>query len=128
MSLTIHPTAVVAPGAELGAGTVVGPYCVIGSGVSLGENCWLQNHVTLAGPMKTGSGNRFFAFCSIGQQTQDLKYQGEPTYLELGNDNTFREFCTVSRSTSGEGKRVSAAVAIFSPTRTLGTTALLATT
>ncbi len=104
MSLTIHPTAVVAPGAELGAGTVVGPYCVIGSGVSLGENCWLQNHVTLAGPMKTGSGNRFFAFCSIGQQTQDLKYQGEPTYLELGNDNTFREFCTVSRSTSGEGK------------------------
>jgi UDP-N-acetylglucosamine acyltransferase len=104
VSLTIHPTAVVDPRAELGGGTVVGPYCVIGSEVSLGDNCWLQNHVTLAGPLNAGSGNRFFAFCSIGQQTQDLKYQGEPTYLELGNDNTFREFCTVNRSTSGEGK------------------------
>ncbi|MGI8431759.1 MAG: acyl-ACP--UDP-N-acetylglucosamine O-acyltransferase [Chthoniobacterales bacterium] len=100
----IHPTAIVDPAAQLGPGTVVGPYCVRGPAVSLGENCWLQNHVTLAGPLTAGSGNKFYAYCSIGQQTQDLKYGGEPTYLEIGDDNCFREFCTVNRSTTGEGK------------------------
>src|SRR5437588_6509383 len=54
--------------------------------------------------MKAGAKNRFYAYCSIGQQTQDLKYQGEPTYLEIGDDNTFREFVTINRSTTGEGK------------------------
>ncbi len=104
MSLKIHPTAIVDPAAQLGAGTEVGPYCVIGPAVSLGENCTLQNHVTLAGPLTAGNGNKFYAYCSIGQQTQDLKYRGEPTYLEIGDDNCFREFCTVNRSTTGEGK------------------------
>ena len=100
----IHPTAVVDPKAELGAGTIVGPYCVVGGKVVLGENCWLQNHVTLEGPMRAGAGNKFYAFCSIGQQTQDLKYAGEPTYLEIGDENTFREFVTVNRSTKSDGK------------------------
>ena len=100
----IHPTAIIDPGAEIGAGTIVGPYCVIGCDVVLGPNCWLQHHVTLAGPMRAGSGNKFYAYCSIGQQTQDLKYQGEPTYLEIGDENTFREFVTVNRSTTSEGK------------------------
>lgn len=102
--LTIHATAIVDPKAELGPGTVIGPYCIIGAGVSLGANSWLQHHVTLQGPLRAGSGNRFFAYCSIGQQTQDLKYKGEPTYLEIGDDNTFREFVTVNRSTGSEGK------------------------
>src|SRR5881398_2471617 len=100
----IHPTAIVDPGAELGAGTIVGPYCVIGPDVVLGPNCWLQQHVTLCGPMRAGAGNKFYASCSIGQQTQDLKYQGEPTYLEIGDENTFREFVTISRSTTNIGK------------------------
>lgn len=100
----IHPSAIVDPGAELGAGTVVGPYCVIGAGVVLGPECWLQHHVTLCGPMKAGARNKFYAYCSIGQQTQDLKYSGEPTYLEIGDENTFREFVTINRSTTGEGK------------------------
>jgi UDP-N-acetylglucosamine acyltransferase len=100
----IHPSAIVDPGAEIGDGTVIGPYCVIGPQVALGANCWLQNHVTLAGPMRVGAGNKFYAYCSIGQQTQDLKYQGEPTYLEIGDENTFREFVTVNRSTTSEGK------------------------
>ena len=102
--LTIHPTAIVDPAAQLGAGTVVGPYCVLGAEVSLGEKCTLQNHVTLAGPLKVGSGNKFFAYCSIGQQTQDLKYEGEPTWLEIGDDNSFREFVTINRSTTASGK------------------------
>src|SRR6266699_1260294 len=100
----IHQTAIVDRGAEIGAGTIVGPYCVIGPDVILGPNCWLQHHVTLCGPMKAGAKNRFYAYCSIGQQTQDLKYGGEPTYLEIGDGNTFREFATAHRSTTSEGK------------------------
>jgi UDP-N-acetylglucosamine acyltransferase len=100
----IHPTAIVDPKAEIGPGTIVGPYCVIEQGVVLGTNCWLQHHVTLAGPMRAGNGNKFYAYSSIGQQTQDLKYKGEPTYLEIGEENTFREFVTVNRSTTSEGK------------------------
>jgi len=100
----IHPTAIVDPGAQLGAGTVVGPYSIIGPHVVLGAESWLQHHVTLCGPMRAGARNKFFAYCSIGQQTQDLKYLGEPTYLEIGDENSFREFVTVNRSTTAEGK------------------------
>ena len=100
----IHPTAIVDPGAQIGAGSQIGPYCVIGPNVALGEDCWLQHHVTLCGPMRAGARNKFYAYCSIGQQTQDLKYKGEPTYLEIGDENTFREFVTVNRSTTSEGK------------------------
>ena len=100
----IHPTAIVDPKAEIGAGTVVGPYCIIGPDVVLGRDCSLQHHVTLCGPTRAGQANKFYAYCSIGQQTQDLKYQGEPTYLEIGDENTFREFVTVNRSTTSEGK------------------------
>ena len=103
-NVTVHPTAIVNPAAQLGAGTVVGPYCILAANVSLGENCWLQNHVTLSGPLQAGRGNKFYAYCSIGQQTQDLKYRGEPTWLEIGDDNTFREFVTINRSTAGSGK------------------------
>ena len=103
-AVTVHPTAIVDPAAELGPGTMVGPYCMVAAGVSLGANCWLQHHVTLEGPLAAGKANKFYAYCSIGQQTQDLKYEGEPTYLEIGNENTFREFVTVNRSTTGTGK------------------------
>lgn len=100
----IHATAIVDAGAEIGSGVVIGPYSVIGPDIILGPDCWLQHHVTLCGPTRIGSGNKFYAYCSIGQQSQDLKYRGEPTYLEIGGGNTFREFVTVNRSTAGEGK------------------------
>src|SRR6266850_3791476 len=102
--VTVHPTAIVDPAAQLGAGTVIGAYCLVAAGVSLGEGCWLQHHVTLEGPLAAGRGNKFYAYCSIGQQSQDLKYRGEPTYLEIGDDNCFREFVTINRSTSESGK------------------------
>lgn len=100
----IHPTAIVDAKAEIGAGTMIGPYCIIAAGVVLGSECWLQHHVTLCGPMTAGARNKFYAYCSIGQQTQDLKYRGEPTYLEIGEENTFREFVTINRSTTSAGK------------------------
>ncbi len=107
MSGKIHPTAVVDPRAQLGADCEIGPYCVVGPGVELGPECWLQHHVSLNGPSKIGRGNRFFAFTSIGQQTQDLKYVGEPTHLEVGDGNCFREFVTVHRGTApGSATRI----------------------
>ncbi len=102
--IEIHPTAIVDAGSEIGAGTVIGPYCIIEAGVVLGRDSWLQHHVTLCGPTRAGARNKFYAYCSIGQQTQDLKYTAEPTYLEIGDENTFREFVTVNRSTSNDGK------------------------
>lgn len=96
----IHPTAIIDPAAEIGNDCEIGPYCIIGPGVVLGDGCWLQHHVTLCGPSRIGRNNRFFAYGSIGQQTQDLKYKTEPTHLEIGDDNTFREFVTVHRATS----------------------------
>lgn len=104
---SIHPTAVVDPRAVLGDNVEIGPYCVVYAGVELGDGCWLQNHVTLDGPSKIGCRNRFFAFASVGQRTQDLKYSGEPTHLVVGDDNTFREFATVNRGTSpGDETRI----------------------
>jgi UDP-N-acetylglucosamine acyltransferase len=100
VSTQIHPTAVIDPTAEVGEGCQIGPYCVVGADVELGANCWLQHHVSLSGPSRIGERNRFYAFTSIGQQTQDLKYVGEPTYLAVGDGNTFREFVTVHRGTA----------------------------
>jgi UDP-N-acetylglucosamine acyltransferase len=100
MMAQIHPTAVIDARAQIGEGCEIGPYCVIGADVELGPNCWLQHHVSLNGPSKFGRGNRFFAFTSLGQPTQDLKYAGEPTYLSVGAENCFREFVTVHRGTA----------------------------
>ena len=96
----IHPTAVVDPTAVIGPSTTIGPYSVIGAGVTLVEGCRVHNHVSIAGPTHIGDGNEFYPFCSIGQRSQDLKYKEEPTYLEIGNHNTFREFVTANRGTA----------------------------
>ncbi len=102
----IHPTAIIDPSAKIGVDVHIGPYCIIGADVELGDGCWLQHHVTIMGPSKIGKNNKFFAYGSIGQQTQDLKYSAEPTWLEVGDNNTFREFCSVHRATSPGDKTV----------------------
>jgi UDP-N-acetylglucosamine acyltransferase len=97
---SIHSTAIVSPSATIGEGTEIGPYCIVGDGVKIGANCWLQHHVTILGPTTVGEGNWFYAYACIGQRSQDLKYAAEPTYLEIGDRNQFREFSTVHRATA----------------------------
>jgi UDP-N-acetylglucosamine acyltransferase len=95
----IHPTAIVSPQAQLGRNVRIGPYCIVGSKVELGDDCVLHSHVVIEGPAKIGKSNEFFPFAAVGGKTQDLKYIGEPTYLEIGDRNVFRESCTIHRGT-----------------------------
>ena len=99
----IHPTAIVAPEARFGTGTVVGAYSVIGPRVVIGEGCQVGPHVVIEGPTTIGDRCRFYPFACIGTDPQDLKYRGEETRLEIGDDNVFREGVTVHRGTAGGG-------------------------
>jgi UDP-N-acetylglucosamine acyltransferase len=98
----IHPTAIISPKAELGRNVHVGPYSIIGPGVILGDDCVLHSHVILECNARFGKGNEFFPFAAVGGKTQDLKYIGEPTALEVGDHNVFRENCTIHRGTHEE--------------------------
>ncbi|MCD8062721.1 MAG: acyl-ACP--UDP-N-acetylglucosamine O-acyltransferase [Akkermansiaceae bacterium] len=100
----IHPTAVVHPTAEIADDVKIGPFCVVGEQVKLGSGCVLHSHVVIDGPSSFGSGNEFFSFSVIGLKSQDLKYQGEPTYLEVGDNNVFRENATINRATDIGGR------------------------
>lgn len=95
----IHPTAIISADAVLGVDLTIGPYCIVGAGVVLGDRCVLHSHVVIEGPCRIGSDNEFFPFAVIGGKTQDLKYIGEPTHLEIGDHNVFRENATVHRGT-----------------------------
>ena len=97
--MTVHPTAIVDARAKIHPSCKIGPYCVIGPEVELGEGCHLVSHVAIEGPTKIGANNGFFPFCSIGMAPQDLTYAGEPTRLEIGDDNEIREFVTINRGT-----------------------------
>jgi UDP-N-acetylglucosamine acyltransferase len=99
-----HLTAIIHPQAEIACSVTVGPYTVIGEGVELGEDCEVMSHVVIEGPTRIGKRNRFFPYGAIGLPCQDLKYHGEPTRLEIGDDNVIREFVTLHRGTvEGEG-------------------------
>jgi UDP-N-acetylglucosamine acyltransferase len=95
----IHPSSVIDPSAILHPDVEVGPFCHIGPQVEIGYGTRLIGHISIAGPTRIGEGNVFYPYCSIGQRSQDLKYTSEPTFLEIGNNNSFREFCTVNRGT-----------------------------
>ena len=97
--MTIHPTAIISPHAEIHPSCRIGPYCTVGTDVEIGEGCELISHVVLEGPTKIGTRNRFFPFSSIGVAPQDISYRGEPTRLEIGDDNVIREFVTINRGT-----------------------------
>jgi UDP-N-acetylglucosamine acyltransferase len=96
----IHQTAIIDPSAKLASNVEVGPYSVIGPDVEIGEGTWIGPHVVIQGPTRIGRHNRIFQFSSIGEMPQDLKYRGEPTWLEIGDRNVIREFCTFNRGTA----------------------------
>jgi UDP-N-acetylglucosamine acyltransferase len=101
--VSIHPTAIVAAAARIPESCTIGPYCTVGAGVVLGEDCELISHVILDGQTTLGRRNRVYPFASLGIAPQDLKYQGEATGLEMGDDNTIRECVTISRGTAKGG-------------------------
>jgi UDP-N-acetylglucosamine acyltransferase len=101
--VSIHPTAIIAEGAQIPASCTIGPYCTIGPEATLGEDCILISHVVLEGHITLGRGNRISSFACLGIAPQDLKYAGEATRVTIGDNNTIREYVTISRGTTGGG-------------------------
>ena len=98
--MPIHPTAIIASDAQIDTDVEIGAYTVVGEGVSMGKGCRIGPHVVIQGPTTIGSDNQIFQFASIGAAPQDLKYKGEPTRLEIGDRNVFREYVTVHAATN----------------------------
>ena len=97
---SIHPTAIIEPGAELDASASVGAYSVVRAGVRVGAGTRIGPHCVIEGRTTIGRDNRIFQFCSLGAAPQDKKYAGEPTELHIGDRNTIREFCTFNLGTA----------------------------
>jgi UDP-N-acetylglucosamine acyltransferase len=106
MPTIIHPTAIIMPGAKIGENCQIGPYCVIGPQVTLGDGCILDSHVVVDGLTTLGRNNRLYSFACIGKQTQDLKFKGGIVAVEIGDNNTFREFVTVHAATTDGNKTI----------------------
>jgi UDP-N-acetylglucosamine acyltransferase len=96
----IHPTAIISESAKLADDVQVGPYSIIGDNVEIGRGTRIDGHVVVNGPTTIGEDNHIYQFASIGDDPQDKKYADEPTTLEIGDRNTIREFCTISRGTT----------------------------
>ena len=103
MNSQIHPTAIIADGANIGDNVRIGPYCVVDEHVEIGDGCQLYSHVVISGHTRIGCRNRFFPFCSVGHEPQDLKYHGEDSVVMIGDDNTIRENVTINPGTEGGG-------------------------
>ena len=99
---SVHSTAIVDPKACLDEGVEIGPYCIVGPGAVIGRGTRLIAHVHVTGDVRIGANNVFYPFCAIGAEPQDLSYDGAPTWVVIGNDNVFRESCTIHRATTKE--------------------------
>ncbi|HAU1760745.1 TPA: acyl-ACP--UDP-N-acetylglucosamine O-acyltransferase [Legionella pneumophila] len=95
----IDERAMIHPSAKLASGVSIGPGTVIGADVEIGENTWIGPHVVIEGPTVIGKNNKIFQFASVGDEPQDITYKGEPTRLEIGDNNVIREYCMISRGT-----------------------------
>ena len=102
----IHPTAIISPKAKLHSTVQVGPYAIIDDGVELGAGCVVGPHVYLTGLLTVGVKNHFHAGCVIGDAPQDLKYDGTPTRVRIGDNNVFREHVTIHRATKPDGETI----------------------
>ncbi|MBV9576680.1 MAG: acyl-ACP--UDP-N-acetylglucosamine O-acyltransferase [Gammaproteobacteria bacterium] len=96
----IDKTAIIDPSAKIAKNVHIGPYSIIGPEVEIGEDTWIGSHVVIAGLTRIGRENKIFQFSSLGEVPQDLKFKGEKTYLEIGDRNIIREFCTFNRGTA----------------------------
>jgi UDP-N-acetylglucosamine acyltransferase len=96
----IHPTAMIDPSAQIDPSVTIGPYSIVGPHVTIGADCHIGPHVVISRWTRIGARNRIFQFATIGEDCQDLKYHGEETWLEIGNDNVIRESCTFHRGTT----------------------------
>jgi UDP-N-acetylglucosamine acyltransferase len=96
----IDPRAIVSPQAQLAPDVKVGPFSIIGAGVTIGARTLIEPHAVVNGPCVIGADNHVFPFASVGGPPQDKKYKGEPTRLEIGDRNVFRESCTINRGTT----------------------------
>ncbi len=103
MTTTIHPTAIIADGAKLGANVNIGPYCVVGAQVALADSVILHSHVVIDGDTTIGEGTEIFPFASIGHRPQDKKFNGEASKLVIGARNVIREHVTMNPGTEGGG-------------------------
>jgi UDP-N-acetylglucosamine acyltransferase len=101
--MEIHPTAIVHPDARLGADLVIGPYVVIEADTTIGDECIIAAHSVIKRYTKLGARNRIFEHVVLGGEPQDVKFKGEVSFLQIGDDNLIREFCTFHRA-SGEGE------------------------
>ena len=99
----IHKSAIIDPKAKISSNISIGPYSVIGPDVEIGENTIIHSHVNIAGHTKIGKRNKIYPFASIGNDPQDLKYNGEETKLIIGDKNTIREYVTINPGTVGDG-------------------------
>ncbi len=99
----ISSSAIIDPTAKISEGVSIGPYTVIGANVEIGENCCIGSHITINGPTKLGKNNKIYQFASIGEDPQDMKFHNEETFLEIGDGNVIREFCTINRGTGSGG-------------------------
>ena len=99
----IHKTAIVDPKAKISSNVNIGPYSIIGPNVEIGEDTDINSHVSIAGHTKIGKKNKIYPFSSIGNNPQDLKYNGEKSYLEIGDSNTIREYVSINPGTDGGG-------------------------
>lgn len=96
----IHPTAVVHPDAKLASTVQIGPFSIVDRDVSIGEETQIDSHCLVTGRTSIGRNNRIYNGCSVGTAPQDKKYKGEATYLEIGDRNMIREFCTINTGTT----------------------------
>ena len=96
----IDALAIIDPNAKLSANVSVGPWTIIGPEVEIGPGTIIGSHVVLKGPTRLGAHNKIYPFSSVGDDPQDKKYQGEKTYLEIGDHNVIREYCTINRGTT----------------------------
>jgi len=99
----IHKSAIVDVKAKIAPSAKIGPYCVIGPNVEIGENAIVHSHVNISGSTKIGKNNKIYPFASIGNDPQDLKYNGEETKLIIGDNNKIREYVTINPGTEGGG-------------------------